>query len=134
MVLSGIVITLALTCGAMALLFYRAMVMPEPSRVLVVHADSDWEGAELSIEGGALDQPQVTKFEQAGGYNVPFYLWPGKYTLRIRSQGTEVFRRDFDFTGPDKLEEFDLLRTGATTRAVSSSQPASNQASTLPSS
>jgi hypothetical protein len=124
-VLAAIALVLLLIVSILGLLLYRSVRLPEPDRVLVVHSNSDWNGIELSIEGGPLATPQVTWIEKLGNYTVPFFLWPGKYTLHVRSQGTEILQRDFDLTNT-RIEEFDLALSGATTRPAT--QPATTSA------
>jgi hypothetical protein len=113
-VLLAVLLTIALGGGGLALLLYRALAMAEPDAVFVVRANRDWQGAELIVEGGSLPQPRRTQIERLGNYTVPFFLWPGQYTLRVRSQGVEVWTEHFALRRRDRIE-FDLTRSGATT-------------------
>jgi hypothetical protein len=127
-VMMSILLTLLLCSGSLFVLFYYATTHPQPNCTIVVRGNRDWDGIELAVQGGALEKPQVTKFERLGNYVIPFYLWPGKYTLVARNQGVEVFSRDVDLTRHD-LEDIDLVRAGASTRPAtqpgteSSTQP-----------
>jgi hypothetical protein len=112
---AAIAVVLLLIVSILGLLLYHSLRTPEPSRVLVVHANSDWNGIELRIEGGPLATPQDTWIEQLGDYTVPFFLPPGKYTLHVRSQGQQIYQHDFDLT-KNPIEEFDLTHSGVTTR------------------
>jgi hypothetical protein len=122
-VLAAMTIVLLLVASILGMLLYRAVRLPEPNRVLVLHANSDWDGVELSLEGGPLANPQVTWFEKLGNYTIPFFIWPGKYTLHVRSQGHEIYQHDFDLT-QRSIQEFDMTRSGVT--------PPATQPSTLP--
>ncbi len=121
-VLIGILLTTALAGLVLGLLSYRALTSPEPDRVLFVRADRDWDGVELSVEGGPLAAPRVTAIEALGHYSVPFFLWPGQYTLRVRSQGVQVLAEEVDLRDAKQVE-IDLTRSGATTRPAT--RPAS---------
>lgn len=94
----GLWLVVGLSASILALLIYRAIMTPLPPRVLVVRADKDWQGAQITIEGGMLKQPQVATILEYGGYSVPFYLWPGQYTLRVVGKGFGTFSREVDLT------------------------------------
>jgi len=126
-VMLAVLLTIALAGGGLALLLYRALAVAEPDAVFVVRANRDWQGAELIVEGGPLSQPRVTQIERLGNYTVPFFLWPGQYTLRVRSQGVEVWTEHFTLAGRDRIE-FDLTRSGATT--LPATMPATTQSTT----
>ena len=111
----AILLTFALGGSVLALLFYRGLTQKTPDRVIVVRGNSDWDGAELSLDGGTLKEPQETTIMPAGGYIVPFFVWPGTYTLHVKSQGIEVYQHEFNVT-TQPSEEIDLATTGATTR------------------
>ncbi len=119
-VVLAIALTLLLAGGSLAMLFYRAFTLPQPNRVIVVRGSPEWEGIKLSVEGTGLSEPKVTKFEPVGKYIVPFFLWPGKYTLHIENEGVEVFTKSIDLTRQE-IEDVDLARLGVTTRP--STQP-----------
>jgi hypothetical protein len=115
-VLAAIAVTLVLTGSVVALLLYRSS-LPQPSRVLVVRANEDWDGVELIVDGPALEKPKVTWVDKLGNYTVPFFLMPGEYTLHVKSQDVEVLERQFDLREPGP-KEIDLTRSGATTRPL----------------
>ncbi|HMB95853.1 MAG TPA: hypothetical protein VKK61_07420, partial [Tepidisphaeraceae bacterium] len=94
---------------------YRAAKAPQPSRVLVVRSSSDWDGIEVTIEGASLPQPQVAIIEPFGNHTVPFFLWPGQYTLHVKSQGEEIYTKEIDLT-QNMIKEIDLTHSGVTTR------------------
>ncbi len=114
-VIASILLTLLLSSGSLFVLFYYATTRPQPNCTIVVRGNRDWEGIELTVQGGTLAAPQVTKFEKLGNYVIPFYLWPGKYKLVARNQGVEVFSKEVDLTRRD-LEDIDLVRAGASTQ------------------
>ena len=111
----AIVITLLVAGGSLAMLFYLAFTHPQPNRVIVVRGSSEWEGINLSVEGTGLSEPRVTKFHPVGKFIVPFFLWPGKYTLHVENEGVEVFTKSIDLTRQE-IEDVDLVRLGVTTR------------------
>ena len=125
-VLCAILVTFALGGTIVALLLYRAITSPQLGRVLVVRANEQWDGVELIVEGGRLVKPKVTWVERLGNYTVPFFLEPGKYTLHVKSEDVEVYHKDFDLT-EQNAQEFDLARSGATTRP-STTRPAARAA------
>ena len=110
-----LLLTVLMTGLILTMLFYHAMTEPQPTRVIVVRGNAEWEGIDLIVTGGNLDEPRATKFEKLGKYVVPFYLWPGKYTLHVQNQGVEVFKRDVNLYETE-TEDIDLIRAGATTR------------------
>jgi hypothetical protein len=113
MAIMAILSTALLGGSILGLLFYRAAAMPKPNRVILVRANSAWHGVELSVEGGSLQHPQVTGVERLGNYVVPFFVWPGKYTLRVRDEtGAEIFSKQFDLTS-DEVKEVDLAEIGS---------------------
>jgi hypothetical protein len=124
-VVIAILVTVLLAASIFALLFYRGYVLPEPTRVLVVRADSSWDGIELTVEGESLREPRVTHIEKLGNFVVPFFLWPGKYTLHVKSQGADVLTRNFDLTN-NPSDEIDLTRVMSaptTSPAAASTNP-----------
>jgi hypothetical protein len=114
--ITAITLTVLLTVVLIGVLLYQAYTYPQPSRVLVVRGNAEWEGADLIVEGRSLAEPRVAQFQKLGNYVVPFYLWPGKYTLRVRSRGVEVFTKSFVDLFDTKTAEIDLILEGATTR------------------
>jgi hypothetical protein len=125
----AIVVTLIIGGSIVALLLYRAVLIPEPDCVIVVRANAEWLGVELRVEGGSLPEPRTTQVQALGRYTVPFFLPPGQYTLHVTSQGVEVWTQQFELS-PGEREEIDLARTGASTQPTS--QPVSQPAATLP--
>jgi hypothetical protein len=125
MVVVAIALTLLVAGGSLAMLFYLAFTRPQPNRVIVVRGSSEWEGIKLSVDGTGLAEPKVTKFEPVGKYIVPFFLWPGKYTLHVENEGVEVFTKSIDLTRQE-IEDVDLGRLGVTTRP--STQPTTEPA------
>jgi hypothetical protein len=117
--------TLALAAGSLGILFYRAVAKPQPSRVIVVRGTADWKGLELTVTGGNLDAPQVTKFEELGNFVVPFFLGPGKYKLLITNQEVPVFSREVDIS-QTQVEVIDLVHLHAATQPAT--QPSTSPA------
>jgi hypothetical protein len=116
----GILLTILLAGSILAFLFYRSITAPQPNRVIVVRGSSEWHGVDLSVDGGNLKVPQVTGIEKLGNYVVPFFVWPGIYTLHVKNAGVEIYSKQFDMT-TEVIEELDLNRTGVpspTTRAA----------------
>jgi hypothetical protein len=111
----AIVLTILLAGASLATLFYRAFALPQPNRVIVVRGNSEWDGVKLSVEGTGIAEPRTTRFEMLGKYIVPFFLWPGKYTLHVENEGVEVFTKSIDLTRQE-IEDVDLVRLGVTTR------------------
>ena len=111
----AITLTFLLAGASLATLFYLAFTRPQPNRVIVIRGNSEWENIKLSVEGTGLSEPRVTKFEPVGKYIVPFFLWPGKYTLHVENEGVEVFTKSIDLTRQE-VEDVDLIRLGITTR------------------
>jgi hypothetical protein len=109
-----LVLTVLIAGGSLWVVFSQAVNEPKPDCVIMVRATEEWDGVELSVDGGDLTEPRITWVEKLGQYNVPFFLWPGKYTLHVKSQGVEIYTQDFDLT-QEKLQTIDLNRTGATT-------------------
>lgn len=129
----ALMVTVALAAGSLGILFYRAVAKPQPGRVIVVRGSSDWNGLELTVSGGNLREPQVTKFEELGNYVVPFFVGPGKYTLVIKNQDAPVFRRDVDIN-QTQVEVIDLVHLGATTQPATapSNEPGTTSSTTIP--
>ncbi|HVT90541.1 MAG TPA: hypothetical protein VHD56_16925 [Tepidisphaeraceae bacterium] len=111
----GVIATLIVAATSLAVLIYHAVASPEPSRVLIIRADRGWQNVQLTVEGGALSQPTTVSIDKLGNYIVPFFLWPGKYTLHVRNQGTEVYSKQFDLVN-ERSQELDLIAAGATTQ------------------
>jgi hypothetical protein len=111
----GIMATLILAGGSLAILIYHSMSSPEPNRVLIIQADRDWQDVDLILEGGDLKEPRIGTLDRLGSYIMPFFVWPGQYTLHVRSQGAIVYSKKFDLTS-NLRQEFDLRTSGATTR------------------
>lgn len=109
------VATLLVVGVTFGMLISQGVMTPQPSRVIVVQANSDWQNVELFVEGANLKQPQEVTIDKLGGYSVPLFLWPGQYTVRVKYEGAELYRQDFDLTKPQP-QILDLLATGATTR------------------
>jgi hypothetical protein len=101
--------------GTFATLLFESIRTPQPDRVFIVRANSDWQDVELIVKGGPLKEPNSVVMDKLGGYTIPFFLWQGKYTLQVISQGVQVYSQDIDLTDP-KVQTLDLLQTGATTR------------------
>jgi hypothetical protein len=114
-------VTLLVAGATFAMLIRQAIVTPQPNRVLIVHANRDWQDVELFIEGESVHETKPITLDRLGGYTIPFFLWPGKYVLRVRNAGVEIYQREFDLTRPE-VQVLDLPGTGATTR------PATNPA------
>src|SRR5438874_2562332 len=66
-----------LSCGSLlGVLVYRGSAHPRPNRLIIVRADSDWDGIELRVTGDHLAEPEIAKLRRAGNYTIPFFLWP----------------------------------------------------------
>jgi hypothetical protein len=126
-VIVSILATIVIGAASLFVLFYYATTRPQPTRTIVVRANAEWDGIDLFVEGGSLTSPQTTQFHKLGKYVVPFYLWPGKYTLTAKNQGVEVFRREVDLTRRD-VEDIDLVRAGVTTQPATQPLPATTAA------
>lgn len=111
----ALLVTIALGGGSLAVLFYRAATVPPNDYKLVVRGNAEWDGLDISVSGGDLKEPRITKFEALGRYIVPFYLGAGKYTLEIKNGDYVVLRRQIDLN-QNLVEDIDLVRAGITTR------------------
>jgi hypothetical protein len=94
-VLLMIVVTALLFAGMLSLLFYRWASLREPSSVIVVEGTPRFKGVEVTVEGVALDAPYTATFSPDREYQLPFYLEPGVYTIRLTLDGKTLLETDF---------------------------------------
>jgi hypothetical protein len=94
-VVAGIIAACVLFLGITGFLFYRAMVHPETSHVVVILASEPWVGAELVVSGGSLKSDYKASVDRTGRFSVPFYLGPGDYRLVVRMNGAPVYEHPF---------------------------------------
>jgi hypothetical protein len=113
-VIVGILAVVLLFAAILALLLYRAMFNPVPSRTLIIRADKMWEGVVVRVEGVGSHAPLSSDIQAAGSFIVPFFLTPGTYTVHVMRDGNEVLSKEIDLTDEPSVD-IDLT-AGATTR------------------
>ena len=115
----GMVVTIVIAAATVSLLLRSALQAPARQHVLVIRSGPQYEGIELIVEGDALPRPTVGYVEPAGNFTVPFFLPPGDYTLRVKSQGQLLYSTRVSLSDR-QVEEIDLTRKVTT---LPSTQP-----------
>jgi hypothetical protein len=111
----GIAAAILLALGTIALLLHAALKTPSQQHVLVVRSGPAWQGVDLIVESGSLPEPKVGTIDQLGRFTVPFFLPPGEYTLKVRSQGEFIYSERVNLN-VHAVREIDLTRAAVTTQ------------------
>jgi hypothetical protein len=112
-------LSIVLAAATVVLLLRSTLKAPTRQHVLVIRSGPEYEGIELIVEGDALPRPTVGYVETAGNFTVPFFLPAGDYTLRVRSQGQQLYTTRVDLS-EQQVAEVDLTRKVTT---LPSTQP-----------
>jgi hypothetical protein len=112
------IVTIVLAGATVGLLVRAAWKAPTRQHVLMIRSGPEWEGVELIVEGGSLPEPAVASIEHWGNYTVPFFLPSGQYTLKVKSNGEQIYATHVNLV-EQEVQEIDLTRKGVTTRPAS---------------
>ena len=102
------------------LLYYRWATMTEPTCVLIVETAGPLKGAQVVVDGIMLAQPHKVTVGEKDRYSLPFYVEPGRYTVKVTQNDQVLFERDVDVSNKERGKKFDLtkLQPAATQRAT----------------
>jgi hypothetical protein len=104
----GMLLAVGLTALLVVLLLMRGSPRLEPDGTIVVVADSMWDGVELVVEGGALEQPLRRPFAPWNKYEVIFFVDHGMYTLRAAQDGQILYERDITLDEKQPTQRINL--------------------------
>ena len=103
-----ILAAVALFIVTQGLLYFRWATMREPSCVLIVETGDPLRGGEIEVTGPWSRQPYTVEIGSGGRYSLPFYLEPGRYTVRVRQHGQTLFEGDVTLSAEQPAKRMDL--------------------------
>lgn len=97
-VLVMIAIAILLFVATEGLLYYRWATMNEPTCILIIDAAEPLRGAVVSVDGVMLAAAHKVVIGDHDRFAIPFYLEPGRYTIKIKMNDTDLFHAEVDLT------------------------------------
>jgi hypothetical protein len=95
-VLSMIALAVLLFASTEALLYFRWATMTEPTSVLIIYAGEPIRGAQIEVDGVVLSQPHKVVVGDHDRFDLPFYLEPGRYSVKIKMNDEVFFHTDVE--------------------------------------
>jgi len=97
------------------LLYLRWSAVREPTCVLIVRTSEPLRGALVEVDGLMLPKSLKATVGEQGRFNMPFYLDPGNYRVRVSINDEVQFQANVSIPRPRSGMEVDLTRVIPTT-------------------
>jgi hypothetical protein len=109
-VISMILVAGLLFIATEVLLYYRWATMTEPTCVLIVETAGPLKGAQVMVDGITLAQPHKVTVGEDDRYALPFYVEPGRYTVKVTQNDQILFEREVEVSNKERGKKFDLTK------------------------
>jgi hypothetical protein len=94
--------------AAAAVLYWHWASTNEPNCVIVIDAAPPLKGAQIVVDSDLLVHPLKAKVGDNDRYSLPFYVDPGRYTIRITLHGDVLHETEVVVSGAGRGWRVDL--------------------------
>jgi hypothetical protein len=103
--------------AAAAVLYWQWASTNEPNCVIVIDAAPPLKGARIVVDSDLLVHPLKATVGESDRYSLPFYVDPGRYTIKITMQGDVLYESEVVVAGAGRGWRVDLTKLRPPTTA-----------------